>query len=88
MSTTTKTTRARGLKRSREREEEKEDEVGVDEGSSCCGSGVLHFLTCQQGGSDKFYEIRVSGTDVLCRHGRTGKGTTVLIYNSLAWSNR
>ena len=33
---------------------------------------VRHFLTYQEGNSDKFYEIKTKANDVLCRYGRSG----------------
>ena len=32
----------------------------------------MHYLSCQEGGSDKFYEIGASGKTVNMRYGKTG----------------
>lgn len=51
-------------KRGREELEKSESDTNKD--------GVQHFLTFVQGGSDKFYEISIAGSNVLSRYGRTG----------------
>lgn len=46
--------------------------VDVVSSNNAAAAGGLHFLTCKEGTSDKFYEISVVGTNVISRYGRTG----------------
>lgn len=46
-------------------------EASSKKGSSSNGD-MVHMLQCKEGSSDKFYEISLSGSQVICRYGKTG----------------
>ena len=54
--------------------------------STSASTVTTRYLTCQEGNSDKFYEVKQNGCDVTMRYGKTGTSgvTSVKSFGSVA----
>ena len=59
---------------------------GKKTASSSDSTPTTRYLTCQEGNSDKFYEVKQNGCDVTMRYGRTGTSGVISVksYGSVA----